>query len=127
MYSYKSFLLQLIGLSLFVEIISLGWFFGMPQAWVTHVLPFLPVFFMSVTFIIHKAFMGVLGKNPRQFVTSYMLITTIKLLSFLAILFVYAVLKPKDAMAFLLSFFVLYIVYSAFEAVAVIKLNKNRE
>ena len=121
----KSFLIQLVSLTAILEIVAIVWVFFMPDRWVTPLLWYLPLFFMSITYLIHKSFVGALKLNPTQFVTRYMLITTIKLLSFLAILFTYALLVKEDALAFLLSFFVLYLIYSAFEAVAVIRLNNE--
>lgn len=121
----KSFMIRLLALTAFMEIIALGWWFAMPPQWVSPVLPVLPVFFMSVTFLIHKGFVGAVSLRPQQFVTRFMLITTIKLLSFMALLLVYALLFKDDAIQFLLSFFVLYLVFSAFEVVAVMNLNKR--
>ena len=125
MQSQKSFIIQLLAISFFMEIIALGWMYAMPPAWVSPTLWIMPLFFMLVTFFIHKSFLGALNKNARQFATRYMLITTIKLLSFLVILFTYAVVFRDDAIPFLIGFFATYLVYSGFEAVAVIKLNKN--
>ncbi len=125
MQSQKSFVIQLIGLTFIIEIIALAWMFAMPKEWVSPTLWAMPLFFMLITYFIHKAFLGALDKNPRQFATRYMLVTTIKLLSFLVILFTYAVLVRDDAVAFLLSFFINYLIYSGFEAVSVIKLNKD--
>jgi len=122
----KSFYIRAFGLTIIVEIISIAWWFFMPPVWVTPFLPFLPMFFLATTILIHKGFLSSLNLNPQQFVTRYMLITTIKLLSFLAILFIYAVTNKEDALPFLLSFFVQYLIYSAFEAVEAIKLNKKK-
>ncbi len=121
----NSFLIRLTILTGFMEIIAFGWSVAMPKEWVTPVLPVLPVFFMAVTFLIHKGFERAIELRPRQFVTRFMLITTIKLLSFLALLLVYALMFKDDAVQFLLSFFVMYLVYSAFEVIAVMKLNKR--
>jgi len=121
----KSFMIRLIALTAFTEVIALGWWFAMPKQWVSPVLPVLPIFFMSVTFLIHKGFVGAINLRPQQFVTRFMLITTIKLLSFLALLLVYALIFKEDAMQFLLSFFVLYLIFSAFEVIAVMNLNKR--
>jgi len=122
----KSFMIRLLALTAFMEIISVGWFYAMPQQWVSATLPVLPVFFMAITFLIHKGFVGAIGLRPQQFVTRFMLITTIKLLSFIVLLLVYALMFKDDAIQFLISFFVLYVVYSAFEVVAVMNLNKKR-
>jgi len=122
----KSFMIRLLIITAFIEVIALGWWFAMPPQWVSPSLPVLPIFFMAVTFLIHKGFVAAVGLRPQQFVTRFMLITTIKLLSFLALLLVYALMFKDDALQFLLSFFILYIVYSVFEVMAVMKLNKNK-
>ena len=123
----KSFMIRLLALTAFMEIISVGWFYAMPQQWVSPTLPVLPVFFMAITFLIHKGFVRAVALRPQQFVTRFMLITTIKLLSFMVLLLVYALMFKDDAIQFLISFFVLYVVYSAFEVVAVMNLNKKKD
>jgi hypothetical protein len=123
----KSFIIRLFAITFFIEIIAIGWTVAMPKEWVTPTLPFLPPFFMAVTFMIHKAFMGSFGRNIRQFTTRFMLITTVKLLSLLTIMTAYAFLKPYDSLQFLLSFFILYLFYSIFELIAVLNLNKPQE
>ena len=122
----KSFMIRLLALTAFMEIIALGWWFAMPPQWVTDTLPVLPIFFMSITFLIHKGLVSAVGLRPQQFVTRFMLITTIKLLSFMALLLVYALMFKDDAIQFLLSFFTLYLIYSGFEVVAVMNLNKKK-
>ncbi len=122
----KSFLIRLLALTAFMEIIALGWWIAMPQQWVTPTLPVLPIFFMAITFLIHKGLVSAVGLRPQQFVTRFMLITTIKLLSFMALLLVYALMFKEDAIQFLLSFFTLYLIYSGFEVVAVMNLNKKK-
>jgi len=81
---------------------------------------------MAITFLIHKGLVSAVGLRPQQFVTRFMLITTIKLLSFMALLLVYALMFKDDAIQFLLSFFTLYLIYSGFEVVAVMNLNKKK-
>ena len=121
----KSFIIKLLIITAIMEAIALSWGFFMPPKFVTPHLAILPIFFMAVTFMIHKAFVGALGLNPRQFVTRFMLVTTIKLLSFMALLLIYALINSHDAIQFLLSFFVMYVIYSAFEVTAVMNLNKR--
>ena len=118
-------MIRLLALTAFMEIISFGWFYAMPSQWVSPVLPVLPVFFMAITFLIHKGFVGAIALRPQQFVSRFMLITTIKLLSFMVLLLIYALMFKDDAIQFLISFFVLYVIYSAFEVVAVMNLNKK--
>jgi len=63
----------------------------------------------------------------RRFISRYMLAMTIKLLSFLILLILYAYLNRGDAVRFLLNFMVMYVMYSIFEIIYIkkpIKLKK---
>lgn len=57
----------------------------------------------------------------KKFVTRYMLTTTVKLLLFLVLLVVYAVLNRSDMLRFGLNFLVLYVAYSVFEIIVLKK------
>jgi len=57
----------------------------------------------------------------RRFITQYMLVTTVKLLSFLAMLGLYAYFNGGDMVRFSLNFLVLYVLYSLFELVYIRK------
>jgi hypothetical protein len=65
----------------------------------------------------------------RKFISRYMLVTTVKLLSCLTLLALYAYFYRADAICFSLNFIVLYLLYSFFEIVylkkPVTKVNKN--
>lgn len=53
----------------------------------------------------------------RKFISHYMLITTVKLLLFLALLLIYALVNKEDMLLFSLNFMVLYLLYSVFEII----------
>lgn len=57
----------------------------------------------------------------RRFITQYMLTTTVKLLSFLVVLLLYAYFIREDAIRFLLNFMVIYLLYSVFEIIYIKK------
>jgi hypothetical protein len=57
----------------------------------------------------------------RRFITQYMLVTTVKLLSFIALLGLYAYFNTSDVIRFSLNFLVIYLLYSLFEMVYVRK------
>ncbi|NLJ82200.1 MAG: hypothetical protein GX330_03645 [Bacteroidales bacterium] len=62
-----------------------------------------------------------LMKIERKFISNYFLSTTVKLLLFLVVLLLYMLLCKKNMMIFIVNFFVLYLVYSAFEIVVLKK------
>ncbi len=105
-------------------------------------LPFLIVAFLLVTAITHyiivRADVERMENKPddslskeeqmkkitaieRRFISRYLLITTVKLLSFLIILILYAYFNRKDAVCFSLNFIVLYLLYSFFEIIYIKK------
>ena len=57
----------------------------------------------------------------RKFITRYMGVTTVKLLSFLILLALYAWFNSADAVRFLLNFMAIYLLYSVFEIVYIKK------
>jgi len=57
----------------------------------------------------------------RKFVTQYLFITTVKLLSFLVFLALYVWFNKADAKNFLLNFMAIYLLYSVFELVYIKK------
>ena len=63
----------------------------------------------------------------RRFINRYMLITTVKLLSFLIALVVYAYLNRADAVCFSLNFIALYLLYSFFEIIYLKKPVSRKE
>jgi hypothetical protein len=57
----------------------------------------------------------------RRFISNYMLITAVKLLSFLILLALYAYFNKEDAIRFCLNFMALYVLYSIFEIIYIKK------
>ena len=62
-----------------------------------------------------------LMKIERRFISRYMLVTTVKLLSFMALLGLYAYFNRSDIIKFSLNFMALYLLYSLFEIVYIRK------
>jgi len=60
-------------------------------------------------------------KIERRFIARYLLITTVKLLSFIALLGLYAYFNPNDIIRFSLNFLTLYLSYSLFEIIYIRK------
>ncbi|MCL2132179.1 MAG: hypothetical protein FWH36_07005 [Lentimicrobiaceae bacterium] len=61
-------------------------------------------------------------KIERRFITRYMLVTTVKILSFIALLGLYAYFNRADIVRFSLNFLALYLIYSLFEIIYIRKL-----
>jgi hypothetical protein len=114
---YIDFLKKLLIYSLILgTIVALTAYF-LPARFISPVLPFLFIFFFSVTLIVHLILLNVTQKKTGGFVNLFMLLTFGKLLFFLTIILAYSLLNRSDAVQFIISFFILYIFYTAFEVV----------
>ena len=80
--------------------------------------------FLLVTLAVHFVLLKVTRLNPRRFVSYFMLTTFVKLLVYFAALLAYLLTKPGEVLAFILTFLVLYILYTAFEVVAILRQSR---
>lgn len=121
----RVFLNQLLILTAITGAIIIGFMLLAPPEIVSPTLPFLLVFHVAATLVsfmyIHKK----TEKAPNKFIQAYLANTTIKLILYMAILFIYALNYLNDAVNFIISFFVLYIVYTIFEVLHLVKAGKK--
>lgn len=98
---------------------------------------FLPQYYLGVfwvllaiiailTAIFHYSIIQVQEKQPGQFATRFMMVTGIKMMIYLAFITSYAFMNPEKAARFLISFLILYLLYTLFEVFSVIRYLKKR-
>lgn len=90
--------------------------------WVSSSWPFVVMFFFSFTIIMHRYLLKSTQGNPKKFVFSFLMITTVKILLYLGVILVYVVLNREDAVAFIMVFFVNYFLFTGFELTTVMKM-----
>ncbi len=117
----KRLLLLTLAAALFTIILRVV----LPSAWFSPSLPFLFVFYFACNLISFMALSKSLQKKFSRFVSVFMLTTGIKLFLFLSIMIIYAFINKKDAVPFLLNFFILYLVYTVFEVIQIVGLTKS--
>ncbi|MCD4735179.1 MAG: hypothetical protein K8R53_03990 [Bacteroidales bacterium] len=86
-----------------------------PDKYITPTLPFLYVFYFSLTLIIHKILLKFSNLRPTRFINYFMILTVGKLLFLLVIILIYSLLNREDAIQFILAFFILYVFYTVIE------------
>ena len=125
----KSFYLQyiknLLIFSLILGFIIWGVSYLIPHKYITPTLPFQFIFFIALTIIVCIILIKASRERFNKFLNTYLLITTVKLLLFLAIIIVYLLQNRSDAAPFAISFFVLYLCFSTFEVVSLVLYSKN--
>jgi len=96
-------------------------FFGIIPQKFHYSLLIIPILLATVTALLHRKLILAGNKRPQKFITIFMAITGIKLLSYLFILLIYILLLTQYAIPFLLIFFVLYIIYTVVEIFSILK------
>lgn len=116
-YKYVDFLKKLLIYTSILALAGLAVTVVIPKEFISPALPHLFFFFFSITLIVHLVLIKVSGKSSNNFINYFMLLTFGKLLFFLTIILIYALLNRSDAVPFIISFFILYVCFTTFEVV----------
>jgi hypothetical protein len=121
----RSFYIKLFIFSLFTLAILIAWITYASERFQSDLMIPLWFFFIFSTALIHYILVKVDQKDPKRFVGYFMGITAMKLFGYLIIITIYALLKKEAALGFTLWFLVLYLLYSGFEVVMLMKYLKK--
>jgi hypothetical protein len=124
--SYVTFIKNLI---IFTLILALAGYFlnyFVPPQYLSQTVPFLYVFFFSATLLVHHMLRKLSVKKDSSFIRMFMLLTFGKLLFFLFIIIFYSLLFRADAVAFIIDFFLLYMLFTIFEVNQSLKVVKSK-
>lgn len=116
---------HLLLLTFSAGIVSLALFFILPHTWISPSLPFLFVFYYACSLISYILLDRSIQKRINSFVSVFMLTTAVKLFLYVAVMIIYAIVNRKDAIAFLMNFFVLYLVYTVYEVIKIVSLTRS--
>jgi hypothetical protein len=106
-------------------IIGLIFYSLAPADYYTPAFPYLLAFFMLASILVYHFMLKALEKRPGRFVNTFMLTTMAKLFIYLGAMITYALLNREDAMAFIVTFFIMYIVYTIVEVSALLRVNRD--
>ncbi len=121
----SSYAKRLLIVTLSFGLLSLALYFILPKIWFSPSLPFLFIFYYACSLLSFILLSRSLEARSNRFISVFMLTTAIKLFLFITVMIIYSFLNRKDAVAFLLNFFILYLVYTVFEVVQIISLTKS--
>jgi hypothetical protein len=120
-----AFLRNLLVFSVILYLLSLLITRFLPSSWVTPAMPWLFVFFFLATLFIRYVLGNIPAARMSRFINFYLIITTVKLLVYFAVMIVYAFLNRSDAVPFIITFFILYVCYTLFEVVAFLRTKQE--
>ena len=93
---------------------------------------YLPVFWLLFgiitvfTAVFHLSILQVSDKNSAKFTSKFMMVSGIKMIIYLALIVFYAFSFPDKAKIFLISFFILYMLYTIFEVLLIVNFFKKK-
>jgi len=121
---FKKFLTKFVIFTIIVSLLQYALTTQMPDKFVSSALPIIILFFFSFTAIMHRYLLMSTEGRPQKFVFTFMLMTTIKLLMYLAIILIYSLFNKEDALGFIGAFFINYFIFTIFEIVEIMKYLK---
>lgn len=122
---YQYFLLRLTILSVVILLLLtvMGRFMHWP--FITPALYYIVILLYLITAIVHYILLKTITFNPKKFVGYFMLATTVKLLAYLIVLVSFVLIMKEGVLAFVLAFFILYIIFTVFEVVSILSQSKE--
>ena len=123
----NKFIIQLFVFSGILGLLAYGLTFVLPANYFSPVIPFLFPFFISITVIIFNFLVKSSEKKFNSFVNRFMMTTFIKLFVYLIVLIAYVFTHKQDAVPFIFAFFILYIAYTVFDVVILLKFTNGEK
>lgn len=121
----KKFIINIVLIS--VVLALTGWLIFsqfIPQYYLP-VFPFIIVFFAVTSVAIHAYQLQLAKKDMAKFTRSNMIVTFLKLFLYSAVAIIYIAVDSQNARVFVINFVLLYIVYTVFEVLSLLKITVN--
>jgi len=96
-----------------------------PDISISPATPIIVIFFLGLTLAIFYFQLRASLKKVSKFVNVFLMATGLKLLGFLIIIGLYAFLNKADAVSFIISFFIIYLVFTLFEITQLLGVQKQ--
>jgi len=117
------FLKNLLILTSIVSALAASIYILLPQ-FVTPALPWLILFLAVTTYVLYKILLKASKEKFNRFTNYFMAATMSKLLLLLAVIAAYLYFFRDDAIRFTITLFILYLVYTVFEVIWLLRINK---
>ncbi|MBL7138271.1 MAG: hypothetical protein ISS17_05825 [Bacteroidales bacterium] len=122
---YISFLKNLLIFSLIIVVIYIGLSYLLPERYFSVALPYLFPFYIATTLISYHFLLRSLHKRFSKFVNRFMAATAIKLFWYVIIMVSCILIFRTDAISFAINFFILYLCYTLFETISLVRYSKS--
>ena len=121
----RKFVIKISLFTLTIILISAVLFLTVLKMVYLAIFPFQLLLIATVTTIGHLWVIRAADQNPMKFTTAFMASVTLKLLVYLFFMLIYLLIDHSQAISFVLTFIVLYISFTIFEVIQVLKFIKK--
>lgn len=124
----QTYLQFLVRLTIMTVIIGLAGFLlkrFLPPDTISPAYSIILLLFFLVTAFIHYILLRITRLNPRRFVSYFMLATFIKLIVYFSAVLVFVFTNRENILSFIITFFVMYILFTVFEVVLILKQTRE--
>jgi hypothetical protein len=118
---YIKFLRNLLIFSVILGAIAFCLSLFLPKTYISPALPFLFFFFIATSLISYYFLQQSFSQRFIRFVNTFLLSIIAKLMLYIGVMIAYVFINRNDAVPFMLWFFILYLCYTIFEVVCIIK------
>ena len=111
--------------SVIILLMSLGVYLWLPGWQITPAFPYIVLFFYALSLVIFRLLDRTRQQKISRFANTYMLVNFGKLIFFTLVVIAYALTFRDDAVSFIITFFIYYLLFTTFEVIALLKGNQQ--
>lgn len=123
----QKFLLQQLYVTLVVYILGFIAFRYLFPAHYDSFFIYLPLILYVVMAVFHGSLLAASRLPVKKFSTRFLAVLVVKILIFLIFIITFSYFNPQIAVPFLISFFILYVIYTAFEIVSLLRYLRRKK
>lgn len=119
--SVKKIFIRIFLFSCIILILAYSLYFTLLKTFYLQIFPFLILFFILSTLAIHAVLLKTGSGRPARFSAFFMGSITLKLFLYSIFMIIYILADRENAVVFLVTFFILYLFYTVFETITLLK------
>ena len=118
---FKKYLIRLLLFSAGIALVAFALYSTVLSKFYLTIFPYILLFFTAVSLISHYVLIKAGQSRITKFSTSFMGATSFKLFLYLIFIIAYLLIDKSNALVFVLTFFVIYLLFTIFETSALLK------
>ena len=124
---FMRFTRALILFSIIIALLGFGAMYLLPANYITPMLPYMLIFFLVISLALYYFIEKTTAKRFSLFTNYFMIATMLKIFIYLAIIIIYTFTNKFDAVTFILTFFLFYVGYTAFEVIWMLRMREQHK